>query len=57
MFYNYTGDLTDAKTSDGEGSTQFEEEWIIYRDILYRAEVPKKLLWLDIRGNHGMNVL
>ena len=47
------GDLTDAKTPDGEGSTQYEQEWISYKDVLYGAEVPSKVLWLDIRGNHG----
>lgn len=50
----FLGDLTDAKTPDGEGSTQYEQEWIVYRDILYHTEIPEKVLWLDIRGNHGI---
>lgn len=55
MFYYFyiPGDLTDAKTPDGEGSTQYEQEWISYKNVLYGADVPSKVLWLDIRGNHG----
>lgn len=51
--YTVSGDLTDAKTFDGEGSTQYEAEWILYKDVLEKNNVTKKVLWLDIRGNHG----
>lgn len=50
-----TGDLTDAKTADNMGSAQQIEEWEIYRNILIESEVVNKTVWLDIRGNHGMN--
>jgi hypothetical protein len=35
------------------GTTQHEEEWKIYRDILDRTNVTKYTKWLDIKGNHG----
>ncbi|CAH0385963.1 unnamed protein product [Bemisia tabaci] len=53
-----SGDLTDAKSSDNMGSGQYEQEWIIYRDILKETNVTKNTVWLDIRGNHdNFNVL
>ena len=47
-----SGDLTDAKDSDGVGSFQIAEEWRTYRDLLVRNNVLKKTVYLDIRGNH-----
>lgn len=47
-----SGDLTDAKDSDHLGSRQYRDEWEIYRDILHRADVRNRTVWLDIRGNH-----
>ena len=47
-----SGDLTDAKDSDGVGSFQIAEEWRSYRDLLVRNNVMKKTVYLDIRGNH-----
>lgn len=49
-----SGDLTDARDSDFLGSHQHDGEWKIYHDILHKANIEKKTLWLDIRGNHGM---
>lgn len=48
-----SGDLTDAKTFDGIGSQQFEDEWKKYRSILDECHIKDKTVWLDIRGNHG----
>lgn len=48
-----SGDLTDAKDWDLMGSRQYEAEWKIYHEILTRANVKNKTLWLDVRGNHG----
>lgn len=47
-----SGDLTNAFARNGT-STQYEEEWRIYNDILIQSNVANKTLWLDIRGNHG----
>ncbi|RWS29515.1 hypothetical protein B4U80_11084, partial [Leptotrombidium deliense] len=47
-----TGDLTDSRTKDPLGSTQYEEEWISYADVLKTSGVTNKTVWLDIRGNH-----
>ncbi|CAF3466928.1 unnamed protein product [Rotaria sp. Silwood1] len=33
-------------------SDQYEQEWIIYRDILNRTNVTQYTAWLDMRGNH-----
>lgn len=48
-----SGDLTDAKDRDLLGSRQYEKEWQIYNDVLTKANVMNKTLWLDLRGNHG----
>ncbi|CAH1790984.1 unnamed protein product [Owenia fusiformis] len=47
-----TGDLTDAKSLDGIGSTQYKDEWQQYRDALQKSGVLKWTKWLDVRGNH-----
>lgn len=47
------GDLTDSKSQNQRKSRQYEEEWIIYRNVLNEANISEKVLWLDIRGNHG----
>lgn len=47
-----TGDLTDAKNRDGQGSRQYEKEWTLYRAALDQCQVEKTTEWLDIRGNH-----
>lgn len=47
------GDLTDSKSQNQRKSGQYEEEWIIYRKVLNEANISEKVLWLDIRGNHG----
>lgn len=47
-----TGDITDAKFADKEGSMQFVNEWKQYDRILRESEVLEKTVWLDTRGNH-----
>ncbi|TRY74657.1 hypothetical protein TCAL_00573 [Tigriopus californicus] len=47
-----TGDLTDAKEADHQGSRQFVEEWQMYRHILNASDIISKTTYLDIRGNH-----
>lgn len=50
-----TGDLTDAKTSNKVGSTQYEEEWTTYKSLwrdYCQINGSSDTLWLDIRGNH-----
>lgn len=47
-----TGDLTDAKEADHQGSRQFVEEWQMYRKILNASDIVSKTTYLDIRGNH-----
>lgn len=37
------------------GSNQILQEWKYYRHILENTNVTEKTLWLDVRGNHGMN--
>ncbi|CAF0820817.1 unnamed protein product [Rotaria sordida] len=46
-----SGDL--AHNRDGTfGSAQYEQEWIIYKDILNRTNITQYTAWLDMRGNH-----
>ncbi|XP_062503403.1 transmembrane protein 62-like [Corticium candelabrum] len=45
-----TGDLTHAR--DGAFSTQFKEEWHVYKKILDDTGVTQKTKWIDMRGNH-----
>lgn len=52
-----TGDLTDAKEKDKMGSQQFEEEWKDYYSVIKSTGVEYKTKWLDIRGNHGKDLL
>ncbi|KAE8751912.1 hypothetical protein FOCC_FOCC001389 [Frankliniella occidentalis] len=47
-----SGDLTDAKASDNMGSTQYEQEWIYYRNLIDKCNLGNHTTWLDIRGNH-----
>ncbi|KAA0194483.1 hypothetical protein HAZT_HAZT001520 [Hyalella azteca] len=47
-----SGDLTDAKSVDGMGSLQYEEEWQYYKTILQETGLYNNTVWLDIRGNH-----
>ena len=50
-----TGDLTDAKTKDKLGSTQFEAEWNMYQETMHSCgafDTDSDQIWLDIRGNH-----
>ena len=48
------GDLTHAKY--GGFSTQYKEEWEVYKAILKETGVQHKTQWIDIRGNHGTHV-
>lgn len=52
-----SGDLTDAKHKNNMGSSQYEEEWIVYNDVLRKCDIKNKTIWFDIRGNHGYNIL
>lgn len=47
-----SGDLTDAKDSDGVDSFQQKEEWDAYKTMLEDYSVSNKTVYLDIRGNH-----
>ncbi|KYN02695.1 PREDICTED: transmembrane protein 62-like [Cyphomyrmex costatus] len=47
-----SGDLTDAIVKDGFGSKQEHREWQLYRHIIGETNVSRKVLWLDVRGNH-----
>ncbi|KYQ52554.1 Transmembrane protein 62 [Trachymyrmex zeteki] len=47
-----SGDLTDAIVKNGFGSKQEHREWQHYRYIIDQTNVSKKVLWLDVRGNH-----
>ena len=51
-----TGDITHAKFADQLFSTQFEDEWQMYQQVLKKCKVRERLPWLDIRGNHGQSV-
>lgn len=55
FIFNLAGDLTDAKTKDYIGSTQHEIEWKSYRSAIKLAQADEKTVWIDIRGNHGMD--
>ena len=48
-----SGDLTHAKFPDERSSRQFQVEWDWYKEALERCGVREKVVWLDIRGNHG----
>ncbi len=48
-----TGDLTHGKYSDDRTSKQFQIEWDWYHKVLTQCQVREKVVWLDIRGNHG----
>ncbi|XP_065212038.1 transmembrane protein 62-like [Planococcus citri] len=53
-----TGDITDAVLPKFADSTQIENEWKAYKEILDKSNVTSKTTWLDIRGNHDtFNVL
>ena len=54
LLISFTGDLTDAKTVDMQGSMQYEKEWKEYDRILKSTKITEKTVWLDTRGNHGM---
>jgi len=47
-----SGDLTDAKDSDGVNSFQIKEEWRTYQRLLEENNVLNKTIYLDLRGNH-----
>jgi len=49
-----SGDITDAKEKDLEGSRQFEDEWKQYDRVLRETGVLEDTVWLDTRGNHGL---
>ncbi|CAF4158500.1 unnamed protein product [Rotaria sp. Silwood2] len=46
-----SGDLAHNR-DPGFASDQYEQEWIIYKDILNRTNVTQYTAWLDMRGNH-----
>ncbi|KAL4239047.1 Transmembrane protein 62 [Mactra antiquata] len=46
-----SGDLTDAKCSDLDGSKQFHDEWQTYHESFKYCQQFVKT-WLDLRGNH-----
>lgn len=48
----YIGDLTHSR-DPGFASEQYEQEWIMYKNILSRTNVTQYTKWLDTRGNHG----
>lgn len=48
-----SGDLTDGRGKEFYVSQQYDEEWKTYNEILSKANVTDKTIWLDIRGNHG----
>lgn len=50
-----SGDLTDARDNDFIGARQYVREWQIYNDLLARSNVRNKTIWMDIKGNHGMD--
>ncbi|KAF5294024.1 hypothetical protein FQA39_LY13578 [Lamprigera yunnana] len=53
-----SGDLTDAKSVNKIGSSQVEQEWKIYENVLTSLNITNHTQWLDIRGNHdNFNVL
>lgn len=47
-----TGDITDAKHENKEGSTQYKDEWKQYDYVLRQSGILEKTVWLDTRGNH-----
>ena len=51
-----TGDLTDAKGKIRHVSGQLEEEWISYENVLKKSKIAQKYTWIDVRGNHGIEV-
>lgn len=51
-----SGDITDAKLEDREGSRQFEDEWKQYDQALCESGILDKTIWLDTRGNHGLSL-
>ena len=55
--YDSVGDLTHAKYSGERYSRQFEEEWKVYGDVLTETGVRERHPWLDLRGNHGQNMV
>ena len=49
------GDLTDEVAPDKLVATQFEQEWVIYKNFYQQClNVSGTKTWLDIRGNHGI---
>ncbi|CAF0901873.1 unnamed protein product [Adineta ricciae] len=46
-----SGDLTHNRDPTF-ASDQYEEEWVMYRNILNRTNVTQHTAWLDMRGNH-----
>ncbi|CAF4268771.1 unnamed protein product [Rotaria socialis] len=48
-----SGDLTHNR-DPGFSSNQYEQEWIMYRNILNRTNVTQHTAWLDMRGNHDV---